>query len=99
MNDSSKPVSLITGANKGIGFEIARKLGELGHVVLLGSRDKKRGRIATDKLKAAGADAHLMLLDVTHQPSIVRTADFVAQEYGRLDVLVNNAGAIHDRIL
>jgi NAD(P)-dependent dehydrogenase (short-subunit alcohol dehydrogenase family) len=99
MIDPSKTVSLITGANKGIGFEIARQLGALGHIVLLGSRDKKRGRTATDQLKAAGIDAHLMLLDVTHQPSIVRTALFIEQEYGKLDVLVNNAGAIHDRSL
>jgi NAD(P)-dependent dehydrogenase (short-subunit alcohol dehydrogenase family) len=99
MNDTSKTVSLITGANKGIGFEIARKLGSMGHIVLVGSRDKKRGRVATDQLRAAGVDAHLMLLDVTHQPSIVRTMSYIEQEYGRLDVLVNNAGAIHDRRL
>jgi NAD(P)-dependent dehydrogenase (short-subunit alcohol dehydrogenase family) len=99
MTDNSKTVSLITGANKGIGFEIARKLGALGHAVLVGSRDKKRGKTATDQLKAAGVDAHLMLLDVTHQPSIVRTALYIEQEYGHLDVLVNNAGAIHDRSL
>jgi len=97
MTTTSKTVSLITGANKGIGFEIARKLGALGHVVLVGSRDKKRGRTATDQLKSEGVDAHLMLLDVTHQPSIVRTVLYIEQEYGRLDVLVNNAGAIHDR--
>jgi len=97
MTTTSKTVSLITGANKGIGFEIARKLGALGQVVLVGSRDKKRGRTATDQLKSEGVDAHLMLLDVTHQPSIVRTVLYIEQEYGRLDVLVNNAGAIHDR--
>ena len=99
MTDPSKTVSLITGANKGIGFEIARKLGALGHTILAGSRDKKRGRNATDQLKSAGVDAHLVLLDVTHQPSIVRTVNYIEQEYGRLDVLVNNAGAIHDRSL
>ena len=98
-NDSSKPVSLITGANKGIGLEIARKLGSLGHSVLVGARDKKRGKTATESLKASGIDAHLMLLDVTHQPSIVRTVNYIEQEYGRLDVLVNNAGIIHDRSL
>src|SRR4051812_20755309 len=99
MNVTDRPISLITGANKGIGLEIARSLGALGHVVLVGSRDKKRGQAATDQLKAGGADAHLMLLDVTHQPSIVRTVSFIEQEYGRLDVLVNNAAVIHDRSL
>jgi NAD(P)-dependent dehydrogenase (short-subunit alcohol dehydrogenase family) len=96
---TDKTVSLITGANKGIGYEIARRLGALGHCVLVGARDKKRGQTATDQLKAGGADAHLLILDVTHQPSIVRGVDFIEQEYGRLDVLVNNAGIIHDRSL
>lgn len=99
MSHTDRPVSLITGANKGIGFEIARKLGALGHLVLVGARDRKLGQAATDKLKAEGADAHLMTLDVTHQPSIVRTVNFIEQEYGRLDVLVNNAAIIHDRSL
>lgn len=99
MISTDKPISLVTGANKGIGYEICRRLGQLGHVVLLGARDKKRGRAAVEQLKAAGADAHLLLLDVTHQPSIVRSASYIEQEYGRLDVLVNNAGIIHDRSL
>jgi NAD(P)-dependent dehydrogenase (short-subunit alcohol dehydrogenase family) len=99
MTNTDKPISLITGANKGIGFEIARGLGTKGHIVLVGSRDKKRGNAATEALKALGIDAHAMLLDVTHQPSIVRTANYIEQEYGRLDVLVNNAGVIHDRSL
>jgi len=96
---TEKTVSLVTGANKGIGFEIAKRLGALGHCVLVGSRDKKRGQAATDQLKAGGADAHLLILDVTHQPSIVRGVNFIGQEYGRLDVLVNNAAIIHDRRL
>jgi NAD(P)-dependent dehydrogenase (short-subunit alcohol dehydrogenase family) len=99
MTATDKPISLVTGANKGIGLEVCRRLGALGHVVLVGARDKKRGRNATDELKAAGIDAHLLLVDVTHQPSIDRTADYIGQEYGRLDVLVNNAGIIHDRSL
>lgn len=99
MSNSDKKIALITGANKGIGYEIARQLGKLGYVVLVGSRDKKRGQAATDRLKAEGVDAHLQLLDVTHHPSIVRARDFIQNEYGHLDVLVNNAGIAHDKVL
>lgn len=94
-----KTVSLITGANKGIGYEIARRLGALGHCVLVGARDQKRGQTAVDQLKAGGADAHLLILDVAYQPSVERTRMLIEQDYGRLDVLVNNAGLIHDRSL
>lgn len=99
MSNSDKKIALITGANKGIGYEIARQLGKLGYVVLVGARDKKRGQAATDRLRAEGVDAHLQLLDVTHHPSHIRTHDFIENEYGRLDVLVNNAGAAHDKVL
>ena len=99
MSNSDKKIALITGANKGIGYEIARQLGKKGFLILVGSRDKKRGQAATDRLKAEGVDAHLQLLDVTHHPSHIRTRDFIANEYGRLDVLVNNAGAAHDKVL
>src|SRR5689334_4459308 len=97
MNDSTKKIALITGANKGLGLEISRQLGRQGFTVLLGARDKKRGQAATEQLKSEGLDAHLMIVDVTHVPSIERVAMFVNLEYGRLDVLVNNAGVIHDR--
>jgi NAD(P)-dependent dehydrogenase (short-subunit alcohol dehydrogenase family) len=64
--------------------------------VLVGARDKKRGRLAAEKLKSEGIDAHAVLLDVTHSPSIVRVHHFIEQEYGKLDILVNNAGVTHD---
>lgn len=99
MSNSDKKIALITGANKGIGYEIARQLGKLGYIVLVGSRDKKRGQAATDRLRAEGIDAHLQLLDVTHAPSHVRARELIQNEYGRLDVLVNNAGAAHDKVL
>ena len=99
MINSDKKIALITGANKGIGFEIARQLGKRGYVVLVGSRDKKRGQTATDRLKAEGIDAHLQILDVTHHPSAVRARELILNEYGHLDVLVNNAGAAHDKVL
>jgi len=99
MSNSDKKIALITGANKGIGYEIARQLGKRGYLVLVGSRDKKRGQSATDRLRAEGIDAYLQILDVTHHPSLVRAHDFIRNEYGRLDVLVNNAGVVHDKVL
>jgi NAD(P)-dependent dehydrogenase (short-subunit alcohol dehydrogenase family) len=96
---TAKRIALITGANKGLGFEISRQLGSLGMTVLIGARDKKRGFAAAEKLKTLGCDAHPMILDVTHEPSIGRAAEFISREYGRLDVLVNNAGIMEDSSL
>lgn len=90
-------IALITGANKGLGFEISRQLGKLGVTILLGSRDKKRGLAAAEKLKAEGIDAHASIIDVMHEPSVDRAADFIGQEYGRLDILVNNAGVMEEK--
>lgn len=94
---TSNKIALITGANKGIGFEIGHQLGKLGSTVLLGSRDKKRGLAAAQKLKAEGIDAHAVIIDVVHEPSVDRAADFIGQEYGRLDILVNNAGIMEEK--
>jgi NAD(P)-dependent dehydrogenase (short-subunit alcohol dehydrogenase family) len=99
MNDPAKKVALVTGANKGIGLEISRQLGRLGFAIIVGARDKKLGLAAAEQLKAEGLDAHPLIIDVTHGPSIERAADFLEQGYGHLDALVNNAGAMHDRSL
>jgi NAD(P)-dependent dehydrogenase (short-subunit alcohol dehydrogenase family) len=85
-------IALITGANKGIGFETARQLGSQGMTVLAGARDDKRGRAAEDALRQAGIDAHFVQLDVTDATSIHHAAARIEAEFGRLDVLVNNAG-------
>src|SRR5438105_14428218 len=85
-------IALITGANKGIGFETARSLGTQGMTVLIGARDEERGRAAELALREGGADAHFVQLDVTDAKSIQRTAEWIEAEYGRLDILVNNAG-------
>jgi NAD(P)-dependent dehydrogenase (short-subunit alcohol dehydrogenase family) len=99
MNSSANRVALVTGANRGIGFEIARRLGRLGYAVLVGARDQRRGQTATERLKAEGFDAHLVILDVTYQPSIESAAKIIESNYGRLDALVNNAGIMHDSSL
>lgn len=95
----TKKVALITGANKGLGYEISRQLGKLGITILVAARDKKRGLAAAEKLKTEGIDAHPVILDVTHEPSITRAATFIEQEYGRLDILINNAGLMPDMSL
>src|SRR5215471_4719830 len=85
-------IALITGANKGIGFETARQLGALGMTVLVGARDQERGRDAERALRDGGADAHAVQLDVTDATSVQRAAERIEADHGRLDVLVNNAG-------
>ena len=96
---STKKVALITGANRGLGFEIARQLGQQGITVLLGARSPKIGEEAAAKLRAENIDAHTLTLDVTHSPSAQRAHDFIEREYGKLDILVNNAGVMHDATL
>jgi NAD(P)-dependent dehydrogenase (short-subunit alcohol dehydrogenase family) len=86
-------IALITGANKGIGFETARQLGAHGMTVLVAARDEERGRAAESALRDGGADARFVQLDVTDAKSVQRAAEWVEAEYGRLDVLVNNAGS------
>ncbi|HMD92663.1 MAG TPA: SDR family oxidoreductase [Trebonia sp.] len=85
-------IALITGANKGIGLETARQLGGRGMTVLIGSRDARRGRAAEAALRAEDIDAHFVELDVTGEASARKAADWVDARFGRLDVLVNNAG-------
>jgi NAD(P)-dependent dehydrogenase (short-subunit alcohol dehydrogenase family) len=85
-------IALISGANKGIGYEIARGLGAKKIKVLVGARDEARGQKAAEKLRVEGADACLVKLDVTDGESIRRAAEWIEKEFGRLDILVNNAG-------
>ena len=86
-------IALITGANKGIGLETARQLArDHGFTVLLGARDEKRGTDAANELQSEGLDAHFLLLDPTDVASVERARAEVEEKFGRLDVLVNNAG-------
>ena len=85
-------IALITGANKGIGYQTARQLGSRDMTVLVGARDTERGREAEQSLRTGGADARFVHLDVTDAKSIQQAAEWIEAQYGRLDVLVNNAG-------
>ncbi len=89
---SEQRIALVTGANKGIGYEIAAGLGALGWQVGVGARDDERRETAVAKLRAAGADAFGVPLDVTDDASVAAAAGLVEERAGRLDVLVNNAG-------
>ena len=87
-----KTTALVTGANKGIGYEIAAGLGALGWRVGVGARDDERRESAVARLRAAGVDAFGVPLDVTDDASVSAAARLLGQDGGRLDVLVNNAG-------
>jgi NAD(P)-dependent dehydrogenase (short-subunit alcohol dehydrogenase family) len=89
---SGGKIALITGASKGIGFEVARQLGEQGIIVLLGARDEVRGKQAAGSLAARGIQAIPLRIDVTDTASIADTAREIGERYGRLNILVNNAG-------
>ena len=89
---SEQIIALVTGANKGIGYEIAAGLGALGWSVGVGARDEQRREAAVAKLRAAGVDAFGVPLDVTDDASATAAAALLEERAGRLDVLVNNAG-------
>src|ERR1700740_1563373 len=84
----NNPVALVTGANQGIGLQIAKDLVGHGFTVLVGSRNLRRGEVAA---KEVGKDARALQLAVTDQTSITAAAERIRKEFGRLDVLVNNA--------
>ncbi|MGY2028138.1 SDR family oxidoreductase [Nocardia gipuzkoensis] len=88
---SEQTIALVTGANKGIGYQIAAGLGALGWSVGVGARDEQRREAAVQKLRAAGADAFGVPLDVTDDASVAAAAELIEDRIGRLDVLVNNA--------
>ncbi|MEV0382707.1 SDR family oxidoreductase [Nonomuraea sp. NPDC050643] len=85
-------IALVTGANKGLGHEIARQLADRGMRVYLGARDETRGLEAADDLAAGGGDVRFVQLDVTDADSVTAAVATIDAESGRLDVLVNNAG-------
>lgn len=97
MGHSPQRVALVTGGNRGIGREIARQLAIEGLQVLIACRDERKGIQAVDELRQVGVDVALQVLDVNDAQSIRQMIERIESDYGRLDVLVNNAGIILDR--
>src|SRR5215212_8694682 len=92
MNDKERKIALVTGGNRGLGYETCRQLAQLGLKVLLGARDLTKGKSAAYQLnEKKGLDVMLYQLDVSDQNSISNVVKEVDQEFGKLDVLVNNA--------
>jgi NAD(P)-dependent dehydrogenase (short-subunit alcohol dehydrogenase family) len=92
MATGSKRIALVTGANKGIGLEVARCLGNAGLAVLVGARNRELGEAATATLKAEVIDARYVEIDVVRRATIEAAAAMITAEFQRLDVLINNAG-------
>ena len=93
---NSKRIALITGANKGIGLQVSRELALLGHTVLIGARSKARGTEVETKFTEEGLRAVFVPIDVTDHNTIEAAASLIGERFGRLDVLINNAGIALD---
>lgn len=91
---TTQRIALVTGANKGIGLEIARQLAQSGVHVLLGARDVARGSQAVASLASAGLDVEAIEIDLNDQQTIEAAAQAIDRRHGRLDILVNNAGIV-----
>lgn len=87
-----RKIALVTGGNKGLGLEISKQLAQAGYVVLLGARDVAKARAAAQALAKEGLDVRPVELDVTKAAQREAAAALIGREFGRLDVLVNNAG-------
>ena len=95
MGDKAGRIALVTGANRGIGFEVCRQLAAAGFVVLLAARDERKARMAADTLNSAGR-VEPLVLDVDDANSVAKAAAELATRYECLDVLINNAGINYD---
>ncbi len=96
MNEAKQRVALVTGANKSIGFQVAKELAREGCTVYLGARKLQAGKEAADRLAAENLKVHPIELDLLNQETIDAAAARIEKEQGRLDILVNNAGIIYD---
>jgi NAD(P)-dependent dehydrogenase (short-subunit alcohol dehydrogenase family) len=92
----TKKVAVVTGANRGLGFEASRQLAKQGYQVIITSRDESKGKTAALQLQNEGLDVISHPLDVTSEESSQKLAEFIRQQFGKLDVLVNNAGIALD---
>ncbi len=96
MPKTTGKIALVTGANRGIGFEIARQLAARGITVLTGTRNEERGIAARNRLSALGHDVYHILLDVADPLQIQAAVGRIKDDFKRLDILVNNAGIMID---
>ena len=94
--DVNTTVALVTGANRGIGFEVCRQLAEQGYTVLLTARDLAKAQKAAEQLQRAGLDVLPQQLDVTDAASVARACDRMTADFGCLDALINNAAIDYD---
>lgn len=94
-NSAASRIALVTGANKGIGFELVRQLAEAGVRVVLGARDPRKGDVAARSLKDEGLWVETIMIDLRDPPMLQQAAAEFADRFGRLDILVNNAGIAH----
>jgi NAD(P)-dependent dehydrogenase (short-subunit alcohol dehydrogenase family) len=92
MQSKAKKIALVTGANKGIGLEVARQLAAAGCITLLGARNETLGKEAAAKLTAEALDVRFVPIDVNELSTITAAAENISRNFGRLDILVNNAG-------
>lgn len=88
-------IALVTGANRGLGFETSRQLAEQGVRVIMAARNQEKGMSAVQQLRGEGLDVEFFPLDVTNSAQIRNAVMYIGETYGRLDILVNNAGMIH----
>lgn len=91
---SDKKIILVTGSNKGIGFEVARQLAKAGNEVIVSARNAERGAEALNKLKQQGLTAHFIEMDVTNDESIRLACTRLESKFNKLDVLINNAAIL-----
>ena len=96
MSQIEKKVALVTGANRGIGFEISRQLALKDIIVIMGARKEERGNVACERLEEQGLSVGSQAIDVSSMDSIATAVKTIDRRYGRLDILVNNAGILID---
>lgn len=97
MNPAGKRIAIVSGANRGIGFETCRQLSQLGFLTILTSRDENKGKAAVELLQQEGGDLIYQQLDVADLNSITRLASYLKENFDRCDILINNAGVFLDR--
>lgn len=93
---TTQKIAIVTGGNRGLGFETSHQLAKQGFKVILTSRDEDKGKAAADKLQSENLDVIFHRLDITSDESTQKLAEYIREQFGKLDVLVNNAGIYLD---